>query len=214
MSWTCKLLGHKYEEKYTERREKEGEANTALVDVEVRECKRCDQTKEEKLRTKIRNEGNQEQEETTEQSYEPESQSPDTTGSFSTPSGNTPRANQAQGGVILKDKTEEEEEEDGGLDENHEYREGEGVVMYDRNDEDVSSIIRCESCDFSRRSSETSRRSGDMCVECGGWLEVERTSDEDEGENEEAASGEENTSDTTQDAEFEKEDMEQHTEIL
>lgn len=210
MSWTCKLLGHKYEEKYTERREKEGESNTAVFDVEVRECKRCDQTKEEKLRTKIRNEDNQEQEESTERSYETESQSTGTTGSFSSSSGNAPRANQAQGGVILKDKTEEDTEEESGLDENHEYREDEGVVMYDRNDQDVSSIIRCESCDFSRRSSETSRRSGDMCVECGGWLEVERMSNEDE----EGESDEENTSENTQGTESEKEDIEQHTEIL
>lgn len=215
MTWTCKLLGHKFEQKSTETREKEVDGNTALVNVEIHECKRCDESKEEKLRTKIRNEDETEDDEDSQDEDRERSRregtNPKTGGSFSTSSGNSPRANQAQGGVILKDKDEDEEEEDSSLNRNHEYREEEGVVMYDRDNQEVNSVIRCESCDFSRSTTETSRRSGDMCIECGGWLEVERVSEDEDSEDPQEI---EEDTEKEEETEQEEEEIQEQAEIL
>lgn len=224
MSWKCKIFGHKHEKVDSEKREIEEDGNTVLVDVAIKECDRCGDTKEEKIRTKIRNNSNSEsKEEQTDRTDNSDSNTSSSNhGSFPSPSGDTPRANQAQGGVILKGKEEEQSSNDeSGLSNNHEFREEEGVVMYNRDDKDANSIIKCESCDFSRRTVETSRRSGDICPQCGGWLKVERVNETEVDEEQERDSEEDENDDLENEStegeesdEGEESERETHAEIL
>lgn len=55
----------------------------------------------------------------------------------------------------------------------------------DKNDEEEKTTefrIICESCTFSKVQTDTSRRSGDLCPNCGSWLEVKELKDTDTSE--------------------------------
>lgn len=64
----------------------------------------------------------------------------------------------------------------------------EGVHRLNQDDENQDNQkttefrIICESCTFSKVQTDTSRRSGDLCPECGSWLEVKELKDTDTSE--------------------------------
>jgi hypothetical protein len=182
MALSCKLFGHSYQIENTEQREKDKDGNTVLVDYKIRSCSRCSKTKEEKVRTKIRNEETTE-EETTEN---PNNNSNNSNNKYekSTRFNDTPtepKTSNSQGGVILKGKEDtgpkSKNQQDSPLlasDPEREFIEEDGAVVYNESkDGDIGRRVRCESCNYSELSYDSARRTGDLCTECGGWLKVE-----------------------------------------
>jgi hypothetical protein len=176
MSLKCILLGHNYQVENTEQREKVKDDKTLLVDYKIKVCSRCSKTKEEKVRTKIRNEEDesQDREETTSRTS-----TDDTTNYAEQPT--EPKTRNSQGGVVLKGKDhtgpKSKNQNDSPLlasDPEREFVEEDGAVLYkDTEDGEVGRRVKCGSCDYSELSYDCSRRTGDLCTECGGWLEVE-----------------------------------------
>lgn len=178
MSLICKLLGHAYKEGRTEQREIVEDENALLVDYNVRECSRCNSKTEEKVRTKIRNSDNENNNADEKEQAEPENNT-----SYSPPT--ELKTSEAQGGIIIKEPDESDNESDVesfAEQSDKEYVEEDGAVLYDQKSEDEQ-IIMCESCDYEELSSEPSRRTGDLCTECGGWLTVENPDTTTEEEN-------------------------------
>lgn len=172
MSLICKLLGHTYQEGRTEQREIVEDGNALLVDYNVRECSRCGDETEEKIRTKIRNSDSSSEGETS-QSETSQSESSTNFTSHSAPS--EPKTSEAQGGIIIKqpDESDDESETESFTEQpDKEYVEEDGAVLYDQECDDQQ-VVSCDSCEYEELSSEPTRRTGDLCTECGGWLTVE-----------------------------------------
>lgn len=173
MSLICKLLGHTYKEDRTEQREIVEDGNALLVDYNIRQCSRCGSEKEEKVRTKIRNSDPETEENTQSSQGVSNSSTTSEVRSHSAPS--EPKTSEAQGGIILKqtDTSNDESDTESFTEQpDKEFVEEDGAVLYDQ-ESDGQQVVTCESCEYEELTSEPTRRTGDLCTECGGWLEVE-----------------------------------------
>lgn len=160
MSVTCVIFGHNFNKVRTERREVKEDENDVLVDVSVKKCNRCGREREEKVRTKIRDEDEKDSHPDDNNKSEPSSSD------FSKGASDKPIYNESDGGIMLKDNSGQQEALNQS-DVEDKYETG------DKEDEtDFTRVVECDECGFSRNVSNSSKRSGDVCARCGGWLTI------------------------------------------
>lgn len=177
MSLSCRLFGHNYQEVGKETEEDEN----VVIESKVSECTRCGDEKSREVRTEIR-QGSEETEspQTSENVEHTTNQEQDDNEYEYLNPDETPTSRQ-DSGVIL-----DEETTDNGTKSNEttsntaqtrqrpDVDQNGGIILKENKDtQTISQVVVCSECDYRKRFSETPRRSGDICKECGGWLETE-----------------------------------------
>lgn len=205
MNIKCKLLGHKFE-KIDEKESVETSGDKkVMVTKKIMECGRCGEIKEQKLKTKVFEKNNQSEGDETSKSNNSENNRNEDVNPKRNNDKYKDKVDDADGGVFLD--SESSVEQDAGLDFDNDEVGLSGDKSVDTSGDDGAIILKsnpkrrqntqteseteqntptfnvnCDSCRFSKSKSETSRRDGDFCPQCGNWLSVDRVHQESDSE--------------------------------
>lgn len=154
MTLLCKILGHKYD-KYTENREEKEDNIIVKSKYKVKDCERCETQRENKIKTEVRdNETNVEIEKN--ESYNSDTGTEKDSNRDRNKRVSKVMDSEEDTGVMLQSNTENETYDIDNENKNNKNK-------YD---------INCSNCDYSETTSNSSRRSGDLCQRCGSVIEV------------------------------------------
>lgn len=193
MSIRCNLIGHKFDESEIQERKETKKDCNVLAEVKISTCARCGATDETRLKTKIldKEDNIEKQNNNNNKQTETESMIDSIDENNRTKNSNNKDFNnfdeieyqKSNDGKILENDTETETTQPINdivyPDEvNHQ---DEGVILLEENKKSRTKSasknnsemkINCESCTFTSYEVKPTRRDGDMCPECGGWLKI------------------------------------------
>lgn len=182
-SLKCTIFGHNYTdaETHTDKRQEEGQ--TVVIETEQSQCKRCGESRSRDVRKRVID--SEKEEQMTDNTQTQQDRQLNNAHNKSTEKVNFTSQQQDHmkrdidseddTGVILEDNEESKSQNNRSNKDLHtkadEKQDG-AVVVDTKQTKQVLKKVECESCDFGKEETETARRDGDLCPQCGAWLSV------------------------------------------
>jgi len=170
MSLVCSLVGHDWGEKRVEEERDEARGQVAVTEREYRECTRCGERRVVSENTEVRPAADNEAVAEGGDDGSNEKEEEEETSTFA-PSGGF-ETEKTEDAAIIDETTGTGAETDEGTDTEDVrggVRESTGAEVTREASPDASDDYACPDCGFS--SSDPSLRPGDICPDCGGYLE-------------------------------------------
>lgn len=182
-SLKCTIFGHNYTdtETHTDKRRENGQ--TVVIEKEQSQCKRCGESRSRDVRKRVIDSEEEQATNNTQQTDGSNSQLTNASSNKNTESVNF-RSQQDHmkrdidseddTGVILENDngSNTENRSNKNLRDKADKKQDGAVVVDTKQTKQVLKKVECESCDFGKEETETARRDGDLCPQCGAWLSV------------------------------------------